>query len=394
MRLIQVLSVSALMTFAVSCKSQNDVSVDVNGETVQLSDGLYAEMVTTNGDVLIRLFYDATPMTVGNFVSLAEGTNELTNVKKGAPYYDGLKFHRVIADFMIQGGDPQGNGSGGPGYAFPDEFVDTLRHSTEGILSMANSGPGTNGSQFFITDKSTPHLDGRHTVFGKVISGMNTVHQIARVPKGQMDRPNEDVIIEKVNIIRVGSDAKGFDAFEALEEGRAEVEARKAAAEAKRAEYTSFVMNELSWVGESGQVDADAFASLYSEWQSEMTTTSSGLGYIILEEGEGEQVNDGDQIKIDYVGYFTTGEVFDSSIEEIAQLIGTYDARRPYQPLAIMAGPSGRQVIDGWKEGTILLKRGSKARLIIPPSLGWGSQGAGNVIPPNATVIFDIHVLE
>lgn len=167
----------------------------------KLNDGLYANMHTTKGNIIVQLAYEKAPLTVINFVGLAEGT-KVSNKKSGKPFYSNSKFHRVIKNFMIQGGDPRGNGTGGPGYKFADEFSD-LKHDRAGTLSMANSGPNTNGSQFFITHKPTPHLDGKHTVFGYVIEGIDTVNLIK---KGDF--------IRKMQIIRIGEKAKNFQTDE------------------------------------------------------------------------------------------------------------------------------------------------------------------------------------
>lgn len=165
----------------------------------------YAELETTQGKIKIKLFADKAPKTVANFVELAQGTKEFTDPKTGKkvkrPFYDGLIFHRIIPDFMIQGGDPRGTGTGGPGYTFSDEFNPTLKHDKAGILSMANAGPNTNGSQFFITDKPTPWLDGHHTVFGEVVEGIEVVHKIAHADKGANDKPLQDIVIKKVTIV-------------------------------------------------------------------------------------------------------------------------------------------------------------------------------------------------
>lgn len=165
-----------------------------------------AEFVTSEGSFTVRLFDTEAPNTVANFVGLAEGTKEWTdprtNQKVTQPYYDGTVFHRVIDGFMIQGGDPLGQGIGGPGYKFADEFHPSLRHSTAGILSMANSGPNTNGGQFFITLGPTPHLDNRHSVFGEVVSGMDVVRTIGSTPCGDRDRPRKDIVIQTVRIAR------------------------------------------------------------------------------------------------------------------------------------------------------------------------------------------------
>lgn len=166
-----------------------------------LDDGLYAKIITDKGDMLLKLEYEKAPLTVANFVGLAEGKIYNTAKDTDVPFYDGLTFHRVIGDFMIQGGDPSGNGTGGPGYKFQDEIDPTLKHDRPGTLSMANAGPGTNGSQFFITHKATPHLDGRHTVFGYVVKGQEVVNAIHQGDK-----------IKNIKIIRVGKNAEKFDA--------------------------------------------------------------------------------------------------------------------------------------------------------------------------------------
>lgn len=161
--------------------------------------GAQAQFKTNQGEFTIELYVDKAPETVWNFINLAEGRQE--NERSGN-FYDGLIFHRVIEGFMIQGGCPLKNGTGNPGYKFADEIHPELRHDSAGILSMANAGPGTNGSQFFITLAPTPHLDGRHTVFGKVLNGMDTVFKIGSAPTGRQDRPVEDIVIESVEIVR------------------------------------------------------------------------------------------------------------------------------------------------------------------------------------------------
>ena len=303
---------------------------------------LLAHFHTNRGTITAELFYNHTPMTVGNFVGLAQGT--LTNhaVKKGVPYYDGLKFHRVIADFMIQGGDPQGTGSGGPGYRFPDEFHPELRHDGPGILSMANAGPGTNGSQFFITHTETAWLDGKHTVFGKVTSGMDVVNAI-----------RQGDVIERLEIEAVGPEASAFDAVAAFESGqeRAKDAERAAAAEAEK-----------------------ALADLVAGFER----TASGLYYRIDSLGAGPKPNKGQQVQVHYTGMLPDGSVFDSSVQR-----GT--------PIAIAIGVG--QVIEGWDEGIQLLNEGSKARFVIPAHLGYGARGAGGVIPPNATLVFDVELV-
>lgn len=191
----KVLSLMLALVVAIGCNSKE-----------KMEDGLYAKITTSKGSIMIKLEMEKTPLTVANFVGLAEGTIKNNKKAMGEPYFDGLNFHRVIANFMIQGGDPLGNGTGDPGYYFKDEFDPSLKHDRAGTLSMANRGPATNGSQFFITHLPTPHLDGRHTVFGYVVDGQSVVDLIAKGDK-----------IEKVEIIRVGKDAKKFDAAATFE---------------------------------------------------------------------------------------------------------------------------------------------------------------------------------
>jgi len=276
-------------------------------------------------------------------VALAEGNLENSAKPQGTPYYDGLKFHRVIADFMIQGGCPLGTGTGDPGYKFDDEFVSELKHDVPGVLSMANAGPGTNGSQFFITHTATPWLDGKHTVFGKVVEGQDVVDAIA-----------QDDVIETLAIERVGDAAQNWNAVEAFrvfENARAkrEEEAKKAAQEA-----------------------LDKLAAGFDQ-------TDSGLRYKIIQKGSGAQAEKGKSVSVHYEGSLDNGQVFDSSY-------------RRKDPITFTLGIG--QVIQGWDEGIALLKVGDKARFVIPSYLGYGERGAGGVIPPNATLVFDVELVK
>ncbi|WP_338733365.1 peptidylprolyl isomerase [Mangrovimonas cancribranchiae] len=308
-----------------------------------MQDGLYAKFNTTKGEILVALEYEKTPGTVGNFVALAEGNMENSAKKQGNPYYDGLTFHRVIPDFMIQGGCPQGTGTGNPGYQFDDEFHPDLKHDAPGILSMANAGPGTNGSQFFITHVETPWLDGNHTVFGKVVEGQDVVNAIAQGDK-----------IETLEIVRVGEAAENFHAIEAFRTFEGAREKRIAEEQAAR------------------EAELDKLAAGFKK-------TDSGLRYQIIQQGEGKQPEKGSTVKVHYKGQLADGTVFDSSYKR-------------NQPLEFAVGVG--QVISGWDEGIGLLNVGSKARLVIPSDLGYGSRGAGGVIPPNATLVFDVELMD
>lgn len=307
-----------------------------------MQDGLYAKFNTNKGAILVNLEFEKTPGTVGNFVALAEGNMENSVKSQGTPYYDGLKFHRVIPDFMIQGGCPQGTGTGDPGYKFDDEFHPELKHSGPGVLSMANSGPGTNGSQFFITHIATDWLDGNHTVFGKVVEGQDVVDAIA-----------QGDTIETLEIVRVGAAAEKFNGIEAFRtfEGAREkrIEEEKAA---KAAEL-------------------DKYAAGFEQ-------TESGLRYQIIQKGDGVKAEKGKTVSVHYKGALTDGTVFDSSYKRNA-------------PIDFALGMG--QVIAGWDEGVALLKVGDKARFVIPSELGYGSRGAGGVIPADATLIFDVELV-
>jgi len=333
---------------------------DSNAASSGLPEGMYAKIETNRGDILIQLEFEKVPMTVANFVGLAEGKMENTAVDLGTPFYDGLVFHRVIKDFMIQGGDPMGNGSGGPGYSFPDEFDASLRHNGPGILSMANSGPATNGSQFFITHKETPWLDDKHSVFGHVIEGQDVVDAIQQ----------GDTMVH-VTIIREGKEARKFDAPEVFESAKKELEA------AKNAEMAAAV---------------EAFSAMVSENYPNAQSTASGLHYVITKKGKGAVPERGQTVKVNYTGRLESGKIFDTSIESVARENGMFNPQRPYGPIEIPIG-MGR-VIKGWDEGIMMIEEGTSATLIIPGHLAYGAQGYPGVIPPNATLIFDIELVE
>ncbi len=307
-----------------------------------MQDGLYAKFKTSKGDILVNLEYKKTPGTVGNFVGLAEGNIENEAIAQGKPYYNGLKFHRVIADFMIQGGDPQGTGAGGPGYQFDDEIHPELKHDGPGVLSMANAGPGTNGSQFFITHVETSWLDGKHTVFGKVIQGLEVVNAVA-----------QGDTIDTLEIVRVGADAESFNAVETFRKFNGAKAEREAAANKKAEE-------------------------LLEEVAAGFDKTDSGLRYKVIQKGDGVKAEKGKTVSVHYKGSLIDGTIFDSSYKR-------------NEPIDFPLGMG--HVIPGWDEGIALLQVGDKARFVIPPYLGYGQAGAGGVIPPNATLIFDVELV-
>lgn len=383
-----LLAASALL--AVACGATPDIRV--NNQEIKVGDGLYALFETSKGDILIQLEMEKAPITVANFVALAEGNHPKVTVKKGEPFFDGLIFHRVIPQFMIQGGDPDGRGTGGPGYQFPDEFHPSLRHNGPGILSMANSGPGTNGSQFFITEVATNWLDDRHSIFGKVIAGLEKVTEIANAERDPRDVPKTPITMN-VKIIRQGKAAKEFDAPKVFTEGLAGAEA-KAAKEAAEAEAKGAARAaEFTWFT-NGTVNSAEFEKKYAEWVAKAENRAEGLKVLVVTEGQGEPMADGDQALVHYAGYLNSGKPFDTSVKEVAKAWGQYNPQRePYQGFPVTCGNQGR-VIKGWQQGLIGLKKGSHAKLIIPPALGYGEAGAGGVIPPNATLVFDVWIEE
>ena len=356
----KLLLILTVITTLVSCGVKIPKSMSKE-EFKNLEDGLYAKMTTNHGAMTIKLYEEQAPMTVANFVGLAEGKKENKAKAKGVPFYDGIVFHRVIKDFMIQGGDPDGIGTGGPGYDFEDEFDASLVHDKKGVLSMANSGPGTNGSQFFITEVPTPWLDNRHSIFGQVVEGLDVVDSIANVEKTPNDKPVVPVVIEKVEIARKGDKYAKYDGVEAFEAAKANHSKKQAEAEAKV------------------KAEKDAEIARQKELEAKALSTPSGLKYVILEEGTGAKPVQGDDIKVHYTLRLNDGEKLDSS----------YDRS---QPLDATVGVTG--LIQGWMEALTMFNRGSKVFLIIPSDLGYGSRGASGVIPPNATLYFDMEVLD
>jgi peptidylprolyl isomerase len=311
-----------------------------------LGNGLFARISTSQGDIVVRLEFQKTPLTVCNFVALAEGK---MTVARGKPFYTGLTFHRVIENFMIQGGDPLGNGQGGPGYRFPDEIDPSLKHDGPGVLSMANAGPGTNGSQFFITHVATPWLDGKHTVFGRVAEGQHVVNAIR-----QGDR------IERITIIRNGPLANAFKADQAAFDDLLRGAADAAAARVK------------------AQRDAD-LALINRKYPNALQTTS-GLRYIIQKEGTGPKPQAGKTVRVAYKGMLLSGDVFDSSDTQ-------------GRPLEFQAGTG--KVIPGWDLMVMDMRVGEKRLAVIPPELAYGDKAVGNgLIPANSFLVFEMELVE
>lgn len=348
-----------------------------NDEHSKLADGIYAEIQTNKGTILVELEYKKAPITVANFVSLAEGKNTMVSEKyKGKPFYDGLTFHRVLPNFMIQGGDPDGNGMGGPGYRFKDEIDPSLKHDKGGVMSMANGGKATNGSQFFITHVETPWLDGIHTIFGHVIeNGMEVVNKIAQGDK-----------IEKVTIIYKGEEAKKFDAAKIFKDNFAnedELQAQQKAEHDKmRAQYAEVIK---------------AKEAYFTKAKTEATKTQSGLQYKIIQKGSGKKPVAGTEVYINYGGFFENGDLFDSNIESVATAFGQLNAQRAaakaYTAIPFKIGTK-EGMIPGFIEGIEQLSIGDKAVVFIPSYLAYGERGAGDVIPPNTNIVFEIELLD
>ncbi|PWA07090.1 peptidylprolyl isomerase [Flavobacterium laiguense] len=366
-----ILFVLLLITTLFSCNKEHN----------NLPDGLYAEIETNKGSIILALDYKKTPVTVANFITLAEGENQfITNdTLKGKPFYNGLKFHRVIKDFMIQGGDPLGTGSGDTGYKFKDEITD-LRFDKGGILAMANNGPGTNSSQFFITHLETPWLDGKHTIFGHVIDyNLEVVNKI-----------EQDDFIKSITIIRNGEEAKKFDAKKTFYDYfrvESESQKQKVAAEAlAKKEYEA-----------KYKAVCEQKVASFMELKSKSTKTATGLQYVITKKSGGKKPAIGSTVYIHYAGFLENGTLFDTSIEEVSKTFGTFDparaAARQYIPIPFQAGKKDG-LIPGFIEGIEKMAIGDKAVLFIPSHLAYGEAGAGDVIPPNTNIIFEIELME
>lgn len=318
-------------------------------------EGLFAVIKTTKGDMTVKFFDKESPVTVANFIGLAEGKIKNSARPLGKPFYDSLIFHRVIKNFMIQGGCPLGNGTGDPGYKFDDE-KNNLKHDGIGYLSMANSGPNTNGSQFFITEVATPWLDGKHTIFGKVIEGLDVISKIAESPKDDMDKPTDNVYILSVKIQRKGAKYKNYDPVKVFEEGKEKI---KAANEklAKEKEAKN--------------------AILLEEKKKGMMSTPSGLYYMFTQKTDNELPKDGDKVSVHYTLRLLDGTKIDSS----------YDRNQTFD---FELGKSS--LIPGWVEGVKLFPYGSKGVLLIPPALGYGNRDM-MTIPANSWLVFDLEVI-
>lgn len=320
--------------------SMGGCSVSDSMKAIEGKDGVFAIMETSKGDIVLELYYKQTPLTVTNFVGLAEGT---LDASKGKNFYDGLIFHRVIADFMIQGGDPKGTGAGDPGYRFADEIVDSLKFTGPGILAMANAGPGTNGSQFFITHVETPWLDGKHTIFGNVVKGQDVVNKIAVKDE-----------IKKVTIIRQGDEAQKFTATQD-DFNRLAVTAKERETQKKEAAFKKTI-------------------ELIESQYPNATKTENGIYYVITENGTGNKIGGKKTVTVEYKGYLLNGQVFDSS--------------EFHEPLEFLT--AGGQMIPGFDLMVQDMKLNEKRTIVIPPDLAYGAAGAGGVIPGNAYIVFDI----
>lgn len=318
-------------------------------QKIDTSEGIFATIATSKGNIILALYYTKTPITVANFISLAEGKNPFVTIDKlkGKAFYDGLKFHRVINDFMIQGGDPNGDGSGAPGYAFKDEITDS-KFDRAGLLAMANSGPATNGSQFFITHKDTGWLNGKHTIYGEVIQGMDVVNAIV-----------QNDVINKITISRKGAAAKKFNAEKVF------------------SDYFKNKDKDAKLQAEKEEKERTAARDLALKQFPNANSTADGLKYIVLQEGTGALPNAQSNVKVHYTASFLNGTVFDSSIQR-------------GEPLDLNLG----QVIPGWKEAVQLMKEGSKYKFFIPYQLAYGERGYPGAIPPKSDLIFEIELLK
>jgi len=384
----------ALLLSATSCQDKYP----------DLEDGLYAEFITNKGTMVAKLYFEKAPVTVANFVALAEGTHpNVTDSLKGKRYYNGIIFHRVIDKFMIQGGDPTGTGTGDPGYKFTDEFNVELRHNKPGILSMANSGANTNGSQFFITEVATPNLDafdaqgnlkkcdnpriGCHAVFGEIVLGLDVQDTISNVETQKpSNKPVVDVVINELNIIRKGKAAKAFNAPKVYTEELPKIAERnkelKEEAEAK--------------LKEEAKLATKNFLDKNKDLEGTIKESPTGLVMIINEAKNGVKPTSTDKVLINYAGYFEDGRLFDTSWASVAKENNQYnesrDKQNGYKPFAMIYNETAT-LVPGFREAMLNMNVGDKAHVFIPSYLGYGANGMGP-IPPNTNLIFDLEIME
>ncbi|RXJ50671.1 peptidylprolyl isomerase [Gelidibacter gilvus] len=384
MRLIKKAMGLVLLMLLVSATACKDKYPD-------LEDGLYTEIITNKGTMVLRLEYQKAPVTVANFISLAEGTNTLVDSAYiGKKFYNGLIFHRIIDEFMIQGGDPTGTGSGSPGYKFNNEISEDLLHDKVGTLSMANSGPNTNGSQFFITENATPNLDGGYNVFGYLVVGEDVLHTLASVETSKPgDKPIEDVIMEEVNIIRKGKDAKNFNA---------PVVFKDHFADAEKAEKERFAKEEEAQKirAEKSAAAAADMKPAFETYEGKSKTLASGLKMFNITKGTGPKPKAGNTVMLYYQGYFTDGGLFDSNVKSVEENYGVYnpekDQRQMYNPMPMPISPEA-QMIPGFKEAVNHMQVGDKSFFYLPSHLAYGERGF-RMIPPNTDLIFIIEMVE
>ncbi len=369
-----------------------------------LEDGLYAKITTNKGTMVAKLFFEKTPVTVASFVALAEGEHPLADEKyKSKPFYENLTFHRVMDNFMIQGGDPTGTGSGSAGFKFEDEFEPTLKHDKPGILSMANSGPDTNGSQFYITEKPTPWLDAYqadgtlkkcgafpggscHTVFGELVKGLEIQDSISNVKVGAASKPIEDVVITKLTIIRKGSAAKQFKAPKVFTEELPKIKERAAAAkEAAEKEKKALV-----------EASKEAFLKKNADLTGRKIESPTGMVMLFTHESRGITPQSNQRVNINCAGYLENGELFWTTHKDIAQAKGKYDENQDkagrYVPFDMPYNKTAG-LIAGFREAMLNMKIGDKARVFIPSYLGYGESGRPPVIPGGANLVFDVELV-
>ena len=316
-------------------------------EALKGKEGVFAVLETEKGTIVLNLFYKETPMTVSNFVGLAEGT---LDAAKGKPFYNGLKFHRVINDFMIQGGDPQGNGTGGPGYKFADEFVEGYVFDKPGKLAMANSGANTNGSQFFITHVPTDWLNYKHTIFGEVVTGQDVVDSVA-----------QGDTIKSLTIVRQGKDAEAF-----------------------KVTQKSFDTLKADGAKKAAKFQEDLKQKSIAKVIKGCEKTKSGIYYQILKQGSGSVCGKGKKVTVGYKGYLPEGQIFDASKEFHPQ---------GHEPLSFTT--AGGEMIPGFDEMVQDMKFGETRKMVIPPELAYGAYGIPQAgIPGNSYICFDVTLVK